>query len=109
MIRRGSLANRAELSRNHLCLPFRIKRDAEDGFALITQELQYGHRSLGSFIASSQSFDDNVGCSFALRTPADHTWLLFGMLEDIVCSATIWMRARIASPRNAPVEYLVAS
>jgi hypothetical protein len=109
MVRRGSLANRAELSRNHLCLPFRIKRDAEDGFALITQELQYGHRSLGSFIASSQGFDDNVGSSFALRTPADHTWLLFGMLEDIVCSATIWMRARIASPRNAPVEYLVAS
>jgi hypothetical protein len=61
MVRRRSLANRAELSRNHLCLPFRIKRDAEDGFALITQELQYGHRSLGSFIASSQGFDDNVG------------------------------------------------
>jgi hypothetical protein len=87
MVRRRSLANRAELSRNHLSLPFRIKRDAEDGFALITQELQYGHRSLGSFIASSQGFDDDVGSSFALRTPADHTWLLFGMLEDIVVFA----------------------
>jgi hypothetical protein len=82
MVRRGSLANRAELSRNHLCLPFRIKRDAEDGFALITQELQYGHRSLGSFIASSQRFNGNVGDSFALRTLATHGWLLFSMLDE---------------------------
>jgi hypothetical protein len=100
MVRRRSLANRAELSRNHLCLPFRIKRDAEDGFALITQELQYGHRSLGSFIASSQGFDDNVGSSFALRTPADHTWLLFGMLEDIVGSGTARSRTAHTSSKH---------
>ncbi len=39
MARRGPLHRRAELSRNYL--PFGIKRDAEDSFAPITQELQF--------------------------------------------------------------------
>jgi hypothetical protein len=41
MVRRRSLAHRAEMSRNHLCLPFKIKRDAEDGLprAAIFQRL----------------------------------------------------------------------
>ena len=72
MARRRSLVDRAELSSNHLCLPFRIKRDAEDSVTPIAQELKYGQCSLRGFIASSQRFDDDVWRSFALRTPAIH-------------------------------------
>jgi hypothetical protein len=46
MARRGSLIDRAKLSRNHLSLPFRIKCDTQDGLTLITQELKNGKRSL---------------------------------------------------------------
>lgn len=72
MTRGGSLVDRAELSRYHLRLPFRIKRDAEDGVTPIAQELEHGQRSLRRFISSSQLFDDDVWRSFALRTPAIH-------------------------------------
>jgi hypothetical protein len=68
----GSLVDRAELSRYHLRLPFRIERDAENGVAPIAQELEYGQSPLRRFIASSQLLDDDVGRSFALRTPAIH-------------------------------------
>jgi len=46
MARLRWFSNRAELSRDDLRLPFRIKHDAEDGFALIAQELQNGQCSL---------------------------------------------------------------
>jgi hypothetical protein len=75
MARRRSLVDRAELSRNHLCLPFRIKRDAEDGVTPIAQELNYGQCSLRGVIARSQRLDDDVWSSFALRTSAIHSSL----------------------------------
>ena len=80
MAGRRPLPHRAELSRYYLRLPFGIKRDAEDSFALITQELQNRQCSLGILVASSQRFDNNVWSSFALWTLANHSWLLFGML-----------------------------
>jgi hypothetical protein len=72
MARRRSRVDRAKLSRNHLCLPFWIKRDAEDGAAPIAQELEYGQCSLRGFIASSERFDDYVWRRFAFRTLAIH-------------------------------------
>ena len=72
MTRSRSLVDRPKLSRNNLCLPFRIQRYAEDGVTPIAQELEYGQCSLRGFIASSQRFDDYVWSGFALRTPAIH-------------------------------------
>ena len=88
MARLRSLPRRAKLSCHHLRLSFRVERNAKDRFALIAQELQNGQRSLRSFIASSQRFDDNVRGCFALRTFATHGRLLFGILEDGVGSGT---------------------
>ena len=76
MARSRSQVDRAKLSRNHLCLPFWIKRDAEDGVAPIAQELEYGQCSLRGFIASSKRFDDDVWSGFALRTLAIHGYYL---------------------------------
>jgi hypothetical protein len=46
------LVDGAELSRNRLSLPLRIKSDTEDGHALIAKELKNGQRSLRRFISS---------------------------------------------------------
>jgi len=58
MARGRTLPDSAKLPCNHLCLPFRVERDAKDRFALIAQELQDGQGSLCSFIACSQVLND---------------------------------------------------
>lgn len=58
MVRGRSLAYCAQLPCNNLRLPFRVEGDTEDRFTPITQELQNGQRSLRSFIASSERFDE---------------------------------------------------
>jgi hypothetical protein len=86
MVGCGSLPHRAELACNDLRLPFGIKRDAEDGLALVAQELQDRQSSLGRFIASAQGLNNNVGSSFALRALANHGMLLWGSLRTKVGS-----------------------
>jgi hypothetical protein len=53
-----SLAYSPKLPCDHLRLPLRVKSNAEDRFALITQELKNWQRSFGSFIASPKRFND---------------------------------------------------
>ena len=69
MVGCGSLPHRAELACNDLRLPFGIKRDAEDGLALVAQELQDRQSSLGRFIASAQGLkpDGNTNTSTNAR------------------------------------------
>ena len=82
MARGRTLPDRTKLSRDHLCLPFRVERDPEDCFALIAQELQNRQRSLRSFIACSQVLNDNVGNGLTLRTFATHGRLPFDWRDD---------------------------
>lgn len=81
MARGRTVPDRAQLSCDHLRLPFGVERDAENCFALITYKLHSGNRPLRRFIASPERFDEDVWCSFALRTLANHGRLLFQLLE----------------------------
>lgn len=86
MVGCGSLPHGAELACNDLRLPVGIKRDAEDGLALVAQELQDRQSSLGRFIAGTQGLNNDVGSSVALWALANHGLLLWGSLRTKVGS-----------------------
>jgi len=92
---------------NHLRLPFGVERDAENGFALVAQELQSWQRSLRTLIASSERFDEQVWSGFALWTLTNHGWLRFGVLEQEIKSVaqSYSPHARkMATPTGAAID-----